>query len=205
MASLKYTIAFVLIALTTACGGPAANQNTAISTPAERTPVPKPELADHFAYPLSEKETITAKKDKDSWWKEVAFGQDDSLGEHWTFNSGWNTACGEPVYAIANGVITYAKFSGPEWGLVMIVDHELASGERVQSLYGNVFEILVESGPVKKRQQIARVGNANGRYLCRLHLEMRTPECPFWGQPGPMNSKDNTGFLDPSNFINAHR
>ena len=202
---MRIYIAFALIALSFACSQPANKQNTAANTAPAATATPKFEVADHFAYPISEKETVTAKKDKDGWFNELEFGKDDSLGEHWTFDAGGNSACGEPVYAAANGNVIYAEFAGPEWGIVMIIDHELPSGERVQTLYGNLLDTAVESGPVKMRQQIARVGNANGRYLCRLLFEVRTPESSAWNQPGPMNSADNKGWLDPSNFIDSHR
>ena len=167
--------------------------------------IPKLEIADHFAYPISSGETVTAKKDKDGWLKELEFGKDGSLGEHWTSDEGGNSSCGQPVYAAANGNVIYADFAGPEWGIVMIIDHQLPTGERVQTLYGNLLDTSVESGPVEMRQEIGHVGNANGRYLCRLHFEIRTPESPAWNQPGPMNSPDNKGWLNPSNFIDSHR
>lgn len=205
MASMKNYVAFGLIVLSFACSRPANQPNTSTNTATAKGPTPKLEIADHFAYPLGEEDKLTAEKDKDAWFNELEFGKDDSLGEHWTVNEGGNKACGEPIYAAANGNVVYAEFAGPEWGLVMIVEHELPTGERVQTLYGNLFDIGVESGPVKMREQIARVGNANGRYLCRLHFEVRTPESSAWNQPGPMNSPDKKGWLDPSDFIDSHR
>ena len=203
MASMKIYIALILVALAFACSKPAPSQNTASNS---QPAAAKLEVADHFAYPIGEKETVTPKKDDDEWFRERDFGKDHSLGEHWTFNEGGNKACGKPVYAAANGNVVYAEFAGPEWGMVMIIDHELPSGERVQTLYGNLLDTTVESGgPVKMRQQIASVGNANGRYLCRLHFEVRTPASSAWGKPGPMNSTDNKGWLEPSNFIDSHR
>ena len=205
MLQMKNYIALVLIFLSFSCSKPASEQKPAANTKPATSPALKLEAADHFAYPIGKDETVTAKKDDDNWFKEVEFGKDDSLGEHWTVNDGGNKACGEPVYAAANGNVVYAEFVGPEWGLVMIVEHELPSGERVQTLYGNLMDIAVESGPVKMRDQIARIGNANGRYLCRLHFEVRTSESSSWGQPGPMNSPDKKGWLNPSDFIDSHR
>ncbi|MFN0278058.1 MAG: peptidoglycan DD-metalloendopeptidase family protein [Pyrinomonadaceae bacterium] len=205
MASLKIYIAAALIAIAAACSQTPAPNSMAANTSPAVDPTPKLELADSFAYPVGIEETVTAKKDKDAWFKEVEFGQNDSLGEHWTFNEGGNKACGDSVYAAANGNIVYADFAGPEWGYVMIVEHELPSGERVQTLYGGLLDIAVQKGSVKKRQILARVGNANGRYLCRLHFEIRTPQSAAWNQPGAMNSPDKTGWLAPSNFIDSHR
>jgi hypothetical protein len=205
MAFTRIYIAAALLALTFACSRPEIKQNPPVNNAPASSPTPKLEIADHFAYPIGEKEAATAKKDKDGWFNELEYGRDDSLGEHWTTDAGGESACGEPVYAAANGNVIYAEFAGPEWGIVMIIDHQLPSGERVQSLYGNLLDTTLESGAVKVRQEIGHVGNANGRYLCRLHFEVRTPESSAWNQPGPMNSADKTGWLDPSNFIDAHR
>lgn len=204
-ATICFSILFAVLALAAACSQTAKQVNTAANTAPAKEEAPQLEVADHFAYPIGESETVTANKDEDVWLRELNFGKDDSLGEHWTMNEGGNKACGEPVYAAAHGNVVYAEFAGPEWGLVMIVEHKLPSGERVQTLYGNLFDIAVESGPVKMREKIARVGNANGRYLCRLHFEVRTPESSAWNQPGPMNSPDKKGWLVPSDFIDAHR
>jgi len=204
MAFTRIYFAAALIVLSFACSKPEIKHSAANTTPAS-SPTPKLEIADHFAYPISSSETVTAKKDRDGWFKELEFGKDGSLGEHWTVDAGDNGGCGEPVYAAANGNVIYAEFAGPEWGIVTILEHELPSGERVQTLYGNLLDTTIESGSVKMRQEIGHVGNANGRYLCRLHFEVRTPASSAWNQPGPMNSADNKGWLDPSNFIDSHR
>jgi len=206
MSLKRYWFVLLLICLAMACNKPAPQQNTIVNTAPAKTPEAKAEVADHFSYPLSKQETITPKKDKDDWFNELEFGKDDNLGENWTFNAGGNSACGDPTYAIANGVVTYADLSGREWGLVAIIEHALPSGEKVESLYGFLMEMSVKKGDVvKERQQIGTVGNANGRYLCKLHIEVRTSDCPGWGQPGPMASPDRKGWVDPSDFIDAHR
>lgn len=206
MSSIRYSFFLLFIAVTMACTKPATQQNSVVNTAPAATTTVEIVVADHFAYPIGKGETVTPKKDKDGWFNELEFGKDDNLGENWTFDAGGNSACGDPVYAAANGIVTYADFSGPEWGLVVIIDHQLPSGEKVQSLYGNLLETSVKKGvAVKKREQIGSVGNANGRYLCRLHFEIRTSDCPAWGEPGPMTSQDRKGWVDPSDFIDAHR
>ncbi len=183
-----------------ACNKPAQQKNAPAATPAVEVVI-----AGHFSYPIGESETVTKKKDEDPWYNQLEFGQDDNLGEDWALNTGGNSACGQPVYAVANGIVTYSDFAGPEWGLVTIIDHVLPSGEKVQSLYGNLFDASIKEGPVKERQQIGKVGNANGRYLCRLHFEIRTSDSPSWGEPGPGTSSDKKGWVDPSDFIDSHR
>lgn len=168
------------------------------------SPAPLP-VAEHFAYPIGPKETVTEAKDKDGWYDAQDLGDNDHLGEDWNRNTGGNTDCGEPVYAIADGLIVYAQGAGPGWGNVVIIDHQLPSGEKVESLYGHMQDIKKTDGFVKKREQIGTIGSANGRYPCHLHLELRTPDCPMWTQPGPGYSSERTGWVDPSDFIDSHR
>lgn len=118
-------------------------------------------------------------------------------------NSGGNTDCGQPVYAIANGAITFAGDAGIGWGNVVIIEHTLAYGDKIESLYAHMEEIVRTTGEVKKREQIGKVGNANGRYLCHLHLEIRSRDCPMWNRAGPGYATDRKGWLDPSDFIDA--
>ena len=160
-------------------------------------------IAKTFSYPIGKKEYYTQAKDKDEWYNALEFGENAHLGEDWNKNTGGDSDCGEPVYAIADGFITYARDAGQGWGNVLIIEHTLPSGAKVESLYGHMQEILVKEGEVKKRQQIGKIGNANGRYPCHLHFEIRTTDCPAWNQPGPGYSNDRKGWVDPSDFIDS--
>jgi murein DD-endopeptidase MepM/ murein hydrolase activator NlpD len=169
---------------------------------AVNSPVKPTIVADKFAYPISKKEYVTeAKDDKDDWYNATNFGEDNHLGEDWNKNSGGNTDCGEPVYAIGNGTIVYADHAGTGWGNVVIIEHTLPDGKKVESLYGHLQEILKKTGEVKKREQIGKVGNADGKYLCHLHLEIREQSCPLWRQVGPGYAAERDGWVDPSEFI----
>ena len=138
-------------------------------------------IADSFAYPVGKAEYVTQARDKkDGWYNALDFGENNHLGEDWNGSGGGNTDCGEPVYAIANGVVTYAADAGPGWGNVVIVTHTLPDGSKVQSLYGHMQEILKTSGEVSKREKIGSIGDANGKYLCHLHLELRESHNPMW-------------------------
>jgi murein DD-endopeptidase MepM/ murein hydrolase activator NlpD len=163
-------------------------------------------IADKFAYPISKSEFVTEAKDaKDDWYNATNFGETNHLGEDWNKNSGGNTDCGEPVYAIGNGKIIYAAESGVGWGNVVIIEHTLPDGEKVESLYGHLQEILKTEGEVKLREQIGKVGNANGKYLCHLHLEIRVESCPMWHQVGGGYSSERNGWVDASEFIDKYR
>lgn len=192
---------FVLIA--SACSLTACSQ----AIPSGQEPVKAPPLAaDRFAYPVSEKEYVTQARDKkDEWYNALDFGEQNHLGEDWNKNSGGNTDCGEPVYSIANGIITYAADAGPGWGNVIIVTHTLPDGTRVQSLYGHLKEMLRTEGEVKFREKIGTIGDANGRYLCHLHFEIREEHCPSWDAVFVGYSPIRYGWVDPSDFIDDRR
>ena len=73
----------------------------------------------------------------------------------------------------------------------------------VQSYYGHVEAMLVRPGDdVRRGQQIATVGTANGAYLAHLHFEMREFITPF---VGPGYRADTRGWINPSEFIAKHR
>lgn len=166
---------------------------------------PEPETtAKSFAFPIGETEfTSEAKDSKDNWYNAQDFGENNHLGEDWNANSGGDTDCGEPVYAAADGEITYAKDAGAGWGNVVIITHNLPDGKRVQTLYGHLDKILKLSGIVKKREKVGTVGNANGKYLCHLHFELRDASCLLWDKVFIGYSPIRKGWLDPSDFIDS--
>ncbi|MEP6903425.1 MAG: M23 family metallopeptidase, partial [Actinomycetota bacterium] len=200
MKSISFTvIIFLFASLQFACTNVA---NTQTLKPTPTAPSAPKIIARKFAYPVGKTETLTQAKDKkDDWYNALEFGENNHLGEDWNKNSGGNTDCGEAVFAIADGTIVFAENAGIGWGNVVIIEHELPDGTRVQSLYGHLRKILKTSGEVKFREQIGEVGNADGKYLCHLHLELRDETCPVWNQAGGGYSADRKGWLDPSDFI----
>ena len=204
MAIIRNTFLFFTFVTTGfGCSERPTQANSSESTPSPTLNAPKT-IADSFLYPIGTSETVTQAKDKDDWYNALDFGASDHLGEDWNKNSGGNTDCGEPVFAAANGQITFAKDAGLGWGNVVIIEHTLKNGEKVQTLYAHMQEILKTSGEVKKREQIGKVGNANGRYLCHLHFELRTPDSIMWNKAGDGYSKDRKGWFDPYDFIDNH-
>lgn len=134
------------------------------------------------------------------------FTENRHLGDDLNGIGGENSDLGDPVYAVADGQVLLAREGGPGWGNVIILLHAyLEKGERnfVQSYYGHVEEIMVHAGEnIRRGQQIATVGTANGRYLAHLHFEIREFTTPFIG---PGYRDDTRGWIDPSAFIRAHR
>ena len=159
------------------------------------------------------------------------FTQNKHLGDDLNGIGGENSDLGDPVYAVADGRVLLASEAGPGWGNVIIVLHAYidngAGGSRatwtgkpervdergresinderkyVQSYYAHVQTTLVKRGDnVRRGQQIATVGTANGRYFAHLHFEMREFITPF---VGPGYREDTRGWLDPTAFIAQHR
>ncbi|HEX8266899.1 MAG TPA: M23 family metallopeptidase [Pyrinomonadaceae bacterium] len=158
-----------------------------------------------FASPIGETDFVTETRDLDAWYNAQDFGENRHLGEDWNANAGGDTDCAAPVYASADGRITFAEDAGAGWGNVVIIEHRAPDGTKIQSLYGHLESIIKTSGEVKRREQIGTVGNANGHYKCHLHFEIRWMDCPFWNKPGGGYGDDKNGWIDPSEFINKTR
>ena len=134
------------------------------------------------------------------------FTDNHHLGDDLNGIGGENSDLNDPIYAVADGRVLFARDGGPGWGNIVILLHAyIDNGERryVQSYYGHVDKMLVHPGEdVRRGQQIATVGTANGRYFAHLHFEMREFTTPFIG---PGYREDTRGWLDPSAFIQQHR
>src|SRR5438128_5970473 len=167
-----------------------------IPSPLELVSIP---TATHFDFPLGNENGAMA-------YNAQHFTQNKHLGDDLNGIGGENSDLGDPIYAIADGRVLLARDGGPGWGNVIIVLHAIEeNGARryVQSYYGHCDEILVDAGDdVRRGQQIATVGTANGDYFAHLHFEMREFITPFIG-PGYREKTD--GWLNPSDFIAKHR
>jgi len=88
---------------------------------------------------------------------------------------GMNTDLGDPVFAVADGLVVYAGDPSPGWGNIVILAHRRPNGDLVQSMYAHLDGIDVSPGErVARGQTIGRVGTAHGSYPAHLHFEMRT-------------------------------
>ena len=167
-----------------------------ISSPLELESIP---TASHFDFPLGNDNGAMA-------YNAQHFTENKHLGDDLNGIGGENSDLGDAIYAIADGRVLLARDGGPGWGNVLILLHAyLDNGERkyVQSYYGHVQDMLVRPGQtVKRGQQIATVGTANGRYFAHLHFEMREFLTPFIG---PGYREDTRGWINPTKFIEAHR
>lgn len=167
-----------------------------VPSPLELESVP---TATHFDFPLGNENGAMA-------YNAQHFTQNKHLGDDLNGIGGENSDLGDPIYAIADGRVLLARDGGPGWGNVLILLHAyLENGERkyLESYYGHVQDLLVHPGEtVKRGQQIATVGSANGRYFAHLHFEMREFLTPFIG---PGYREDTRGWINPTKFIETHR
>ena len=167
-----------------------------LPSPLELETIP---TASHFDFPLGNENGAMA-------YNAQHFTDNKHLGDDLNGIGGENSDLGDPIYAIADGRVLLAREGGPGWGNIVILLHAyLENGERkyVQSYYGHVQDMLVHPGQtVKRGQQIATVGTADGRYFAHLHFEMREFLTPFIGAG---YRQDTRGWVNPTKFIEEHR
>lgn len=90
-------------------------------------------------------------------------------------------APGSPIYATADGVVSFAGYD-PGYGKLVTIDH----GYGVVSRFGHTSQIYVELGQkIKRRDIIAAVGSTGRSTGPHLHYEVRVNDVP----------------VDPSNYI----
>jgi hypothetical protein len=156
-------------------------------------------LATRFDFPLGSENGALA-------YNAQPFTENSHLGDDLNGIGGENSDLGDPVYAVADGIVLLAREGGPGWGNVIIVLHAIAeNGARryVQSYYAHCDTILVQVGDeVHRSQRIATVGTGGGRYFAHLHFEMREFITPFIGAG---YRKNIDGWINPSDFIAKHR
>jgi murein DD-endopeptidase MepM/ murein hydrolase activator NlpD len=167
-----------------------------LPAPLELASIP---TATRFDFPLGSEHGALA-------YNAQPFTEARHLGDDLNGIGGENSDLGDLIYAVADGRVLLARDGGPGWGNVIIVLHAyLQDGERryLQSYYGHVETMLVQAGDnVRRGQEIATVGTADGRYLAHLHFEMREFTTPFLGLG---YREDTRGWIDPTAFIRAHR
>lgn len=152
-------------------------------------------IADRFDFPVGPPDAV-------GYHDAQPFGERDHLGEDWNGNGGGDSDLGDPVHAIAAGVVVSARDHGGGWGNVVRVVHDLGT-TRVESLYAHLHRIEVTVGQVVAvGESIGTIGTAGGKYPAHLHLELRNRVgMPLGGGYG----RNRSGHLDPTAFIRATR
>lgn len=157
-------------------------------------------LADGFDFAVG-------KPDAQAYYKARGFRSNGHLGEDWDGIRGGDTDLRDPIYAIGDGIVVFARDCHMGWGNVVIIRHSYREGgvvKNVDSLYGHCDRILVSRGQVVSRgQQIATMGTAHGLYDAHLHLEVR--KNIEIGMSRAKFARDSSNYYDPTQFINQHR
>jgi murein DD-endopeptidase MepM/ murein hydrolase activator NlpD len=171
--------------------------------------------ANGFDYPFGPKTYYSQRNDGDGWYNRLDFRVNNHMGEDWNREGGASSDCGEPVLAVADGLVVYSAPADKSWGNVIIIRHKMPDGEQMESFYAHVSskDMIPYLSRVQKRQMIGRVGDGadpcgdSRPYGAHLHFEIRTPRYASWGNIGHGYDTAAAAFgaLDPSAFIDAHR
>jgi murein DD-endopeptidase MepM/ murein hydrolase activator NlpD len=143
------------------------------------------------------------KPDATAYYNAQSFTENGHLGEDWNGIGGGNTDLGDPIYAVANGYVSFSENVNGGWGNVIRIIHFIDSNKQVESLYAHCDKRLVQEGEfVRKGTQIGTIGTNDGQYFAHLHFELRNiVNLPIGGG----YSSNTEGYLDPTTFINRHR
>jgi murein DD-endopeptidase MepM/ murein hydrolase activator NlpD len=164
----------------------------------------KMNLADGFDFPVG-------KPNADGYYKSrgLRLRAPQHFGEDWNGRSGGDSDLGDPVYAIADGVVTFAHDVRTGWGKLVLTRHAYRDKEGgevkyVDTLNAHLDTMLVKVGQMVKRgQQIGTIGTNYGMYPAHLHFEMR--HNITIGVVRSSVPADMVNWVDPTDFINRHR
>ncbi len=161
-------------------------------------------LADGFDFPVG-------KPNADGYYKArgLRLSAPQHFGEDWNGRAGGDKDLGDPVYAIGEGIVTFAHNVATGWGNVVLTRHAYRDPLTGQvkfcdTLNGHLDKILVKDGQLIKRgQQIGTIGNNFGMYPAHLHFEIRYNI--KIGMDRRQVPADTTNWADPTQFINKYR
>lgn len=161
-------------------------------------------LADGFDFPVG-------KPNADGYFKArgLRLRAPRHFGEDWNGRGGGNTDLGDPVYAIADGVVTFAHNVKVGWGNVVLTRHayrDPATGQVkfCDTLNGHLDSIMVKQGQqIKRGQQIGTIGTNFGMYPAHLHFEIRHDLSI--GMQRESADATEAHWADPTKFITQYR
>lgn len=161
-------------------------------------------LADGFDFPVGKPDTAGYYKSRG-----LRLRSPQHFGEDWNGRGGGNTDLGDPVYTVADGIVTFAHDVRQGWGNVALIRHayrDPASGKVkfIDSLYAHLDKMMVKTGQgVKRGQQVGTIGTNRGMYTAHLHFEMRHNIHIGMGRRGV--PADLINWADPTQFIKKYR
>jgi murein DD-endopeptidase MepM/ murein hydrolase activator NlpD len=126
-------------------------------------------------------------------------------GEDWNGLGGGDSDLGDPVCATANGQVIASDYYTPSWGNIVLVQHQMPSGDEVWSQYAHLRERGVAVGDyVSRGQRLGTLGKGHGNYPAHLHFEIRRRqlEPDTWGLS---RAQVLAWYAHPTEFIKTHR
>jgi murein DD-endopeptidase MepM/ murein hydrolase activator NlpD len=214
--SARRLLSIIACVLAATFPGPAEEPAPTVPVPAHLELANKlfdPALAEGFDFPVGGPEgnapyTSLANRRKYSGW--IVTGkpgepEPDSdqrhTGEAWNGSGGGDTDAGQPVFAIAAGVVS--EVIGTPRGPAVTIEHRFVENgalRTVWSISAGLADITLKAGdPVKRRQQLGTIADRGAGTLVQLYLEIRTR----W--PLSKEADAVAGCEPPSAFIRARR
>lgn len=118
----------------------------------------------------------------------------------------WNLDRGMPVYAVADGTVTYSRLvTGSTWGNLIVIRHRLRDGTTVHSRYGHLATRLVSANQIVSRgQQIGTIGGSAYVGNDHLHFDIShsgilETNATHW--PGTNRQGVIDNYLDPKAYL----
>jgi murein DD-endopeptidase MepM/ murein hydrolase activator NlpD len=158
-------------------------------------------LADGFDYPVGKPEGTGYRTARGFW-------PGKHPGEDWNGAGGGNSDLGDPVYAIAHGVVVASDDYRAGWGNCVIVRHayrdKTGQIRMVDSQYAHLDRRTVRLYQVVKRgDQVGTIGTAHGVYYAHLHFELRRNL--RIGMNRSQFPRDYNHYYNPTPFIRENR
>lgn len=101
-------------------------------------------------------------------WMDAATGDLNGIG-------GSSSDLGDPVFALADGLVIFAGEPSAESGKTVVLAHRTKDGRLIQSVYGGLETVAPSVGDlVPHGTCIGSVGTAKGHRAASLHFELRT-------------------------------
>lgn len=180
--------------------------------------------ATKFRHPLGDgKSLLTITNDGDGYKLDQDFNKYNSdfnsyhLGEDWNGEGGGNSDLGDPVFAIANGIVVDVDEDGlGGFGRYVVIRHDLPTAEvinghtvrSVYSLYAHLDDssFVNEGDNVGIGMQIGTVGNTGATGgIAHLHFEITLdPKLPTSDNGYNLNGASSY-WVDPTDFIYNHQ
>jgi murein DD-endopeptidase MepM/ murein hydrolase activator NlpD len=193
-----------------------AADRAAVRDAAAFAPPAEVPAADGFEFPVGRREPSDARPAGYAMTTELAdpeyharFNQAWHPGEDWAAFGGCDASLGQPVYAIANGLVVARDLFTPSWGRIVLIRHTLRDGAVVWSQYAHLDSWSVEENSVVRRgQQIGTIGKgANNAFCAHLHFEIRNVDLrpDVWFPLVRDKARVLASYLRPAQFIAAHR